>query len=425
MAAATEQEAAAEARHRLAQANTAHSALTHQLADARIRLATRQHLDRLVDQRPPEEQPDANYAHKLLERANQLRQEVDARARNRVVATAVINAIDQQVLITNHLATTAPGQSDQEIAKLLKRKDDLSFQLLSIRKDLRATTLERTKLRRRLHALNRDNAASVAFLEKRREPPLLSSVAAEELVAQLSPALQAYHASLNDALVVTSARLVRLNHIFQKLVAELALPLHTYLSPSSSTTSAAPRLARDAPPPPSARALPSGEGTPSSSTSSSSHPTLTRIPTEDVEMVEKQQRGDSVAEQGHRQRGQEREEEEEAEAVWLTPSKLLELVLLAGRHVDEEFDRTAADDDHHDPSDDDEEANMWTTTQKEEGKDDDLELELVDEPDEEDGEEVKAEMAEWERIRKEQDPWLVVRRKEREKREGERRGLSS
>lgn len=145
-------------------------------------------------------------------------------------------------------------------------------------------------------------------------------------------------------------------------------------------------------------------------------------------MVEKQQRGDSVAEQGRQQRGREREEEEEADAEgsWLTPSRLLELVLLAGRHVDEEFDRTAADDDHHDPSDaDDEEASMLTTTEKEEGKDDDLELELVDEPDEEDGEEVKAEMAEWERIRKERDPWLVVRRKEREKREGERRGLSS
>lgn len=107
--------------------------LTQQLADARVRLATRQHLDRLVNQRPSEEQPDADYARKLLERANQLRQEVDARTRNRVVATAVVNAyvrllsrialfvkgspanlhlnrIDQQVLITNHLATTAHGQ---------------------------------------------------------------------------------------------------------------------------------------------------------------------------------------------------------------------------------------------------------------------------------------------------------------------------
>lgn len=133
MAAATEQEAGAAARHRLAQANTAPSVLTQQLADARVRLATRQHLDRLVNQRPSEEQPDADYARKLLERANQLRQEVDARTRNRVVATAVVNAyvrllsrialfvkgspanlhlnrIDQQVLITNHLATTAHGQ---------------------------------------------------------------------------------------------------------------------------------------------------------------------------------------------------------------------------------------------------------------------------------------------------------------------------
>ncbi|TKA51427.1 hypothetical protein B0A53_05340 [Rhodotorula sp. CCFEE 5036] len=434
-AAAQQESQPAAARERLAQANAAHSALTQQLADAQTRLATRQHLDRLVDQRPSEEQPDADhYARRLLERANQLRQEVDARTRNRVVATAVVNAIDQQVLITNHLATAAaPGQSDQEIADLLKRKDDLSFQLLSVREDLRAMTLERTRLRRRLHALNRDNAASVAFLEKRREPPLLSSAAAEELVAQLSPTLQAYHASMNDALVVTSAKLVRLNHLFQKLVGELALPLHTYPLPSSSTKYTTPRLVPPPPPPPSsARALSSSaEDTPSSSSSSSSstHPTRTRIPelgTEadlrDVEMMEEQHRGHSVVvEQGHQQRGRREDQEEEAETeVWLTPSRLLELVLLAGRHVDEEFDRPNTDDDcdsSHDDDDDDQEANRTPTQEEGRDNDDDDVLELLPDGDwrDEAGEEVNAAMTEWERIRMEQDPWLVARRRERER----------
>jgi hypothetical protein len=210
-AAAQQESQPAAARERLAQANAAHSALTQQLADAQTRLATRQHLDRLVDQRPSEEQPDADhYARRLLERANQLRQEVDARTRNRVVATAVVNAYVrlnrsarssrqrahdgyalQQYRPTSfdhqsprHRSSawpkvkprhsfpvspasskitysrpvsflrTPPGnhiRSDQEIADLLKRKDDLSFQLLSVRKDLRAMTLERTRLRRRLH----------------------------------------------------------------------------------------------------------------------------------------------------------------------------------------------------------------------------------------------------------------------------------
>ncbi len=94
MAAAAEQETTLAARHRLAQANAATSTLSQQLADARIRLATRHHLDRLVDHRVSEglQQDDANYARKLLDRANQLRQEVDARTRTRVVATAVVNA---------------------------------------------------------------------------------------------------------------------------------------------------------------------------------------------------------------------------------------------------------------------------------------------------------------------------------------------
>lgn len=92
-AAGAEQEAATvQARHRLAQAKATTAALTQHLADARIRLATRQHLDRLVQQRPSDRQPDAEYPRKLLERANQLRQEVDARTCTKVVATSVVNA---------------------------------------------------------------------------------------------------------------------------------------------------------------------------------------------------------------------------------------------------------------------------------------------------------------------------------------------
>lgn len=127
----------------------------------------------------------------------------------------------------------------------------------------------------------------------------------------------------------------------------------------------------------------------------------------------------------HQQRGRRREEEEEeelqgAEGMWLTPSKLLELVLLAGRHVDEEFDRPTDDDDYN-PSDDEEEATRTTTQVEGQDDNDDFEL-LAGERLDEAGEEVKAEMKEWERIRTERDPWLVARRKERER---EKRGLAS
>ena len=237
---------------------------------------------------------------------------------------------------------------------------------------------------------------------------------------------------MNDALVVTSAKLVRLNHLFQKLVGELALPLHTYPLPSSSTKYTTPRLVPPPPPPSSARALSSSaEDTPSSSSSSSSstHPTRTRIPelgTEadlrDVEMMEEQHRGHSVVvEQGHQQRGRREDQEEEAETeVWLTPSRLLELVLLAGRHVDEEFDRPNTDDDcdsSHDDDDDDQEANRTPTQEEGRDNDDDDVLELLPDGDwrDEDGEEVSAAMTEWERIRMERDPWLVARRRERER----------
>jgi hypothetical protein len=139
-------------------------------------------------------------------------------------------------------------------------------------------------------------------------------------------------------------------------------------------------------------------------------------------MMEEQHRGHSVVvEQGHQQRGRREDQEEEAETeVWLTPSRLLELVLLAGRHVDEEFDRPNTDDDcdsSHDDDDDDQEANRTPTQEEGRDNDDDDVLELLPDGDwrDEAGEEVNAAMTEWERIRMEQDPWLVARRRERER----------
>ncbi|GAA5988419.1 hypothetical protein JCM10908_003558 [Rhodotorula pacifica] len=353
------------ARQRLLQAHATAHQLRQRLFDAKLELATR-HSTRLLANEPPSQQDSANkadYAQKLLDRANELRARIEKERSNRVVARAVVKAIDQQVLVTNHLAATSPAAAaagseilsprQAEIATLLKRKDELSFRLLALRKELHATTLERSKLRR---PLNRDNAATVAFLQKRRDPPLLSSSAAEELVSSLSPSLQAYHASLSDALVLTSAKLVRLNHIFQKLVAELALPLHTYLPSTTAMTSAV----------------------------------VSNGDERDVQMR------DAQAEQG---------EDEEGDG-WLTPQKLLELVLLAGRSVEEEYDLSDTDLDSDSDNDKDSDPNTepHTSDPRDEERDAQTKLEWP--------EEVREEMVEWERNRKEEDPWLVARRRD-------------
>ncbi|GAA5885426.1 hypothetical protein JCM3774_005224 [Rhodotorula dairenensis] len=355
-------EAVDRAQDRLLAATAEAHRLRERLADARLDLGTRRHLARLHGDRA---QQPADYARELYERATQLRTLIHEAQYTTAIENAVVQAIDQQVLVTKHLRTTSlarrnsadPLSSRQtEIADLLKRKDDLSFRLLAARKDLRGASLERSQLRRRLHALNRENAASAAFLEKRRQVPLLSSTEAQELVAGLNPALQAYHASLSDTLVVTSAKLVRLNHLFQKLVAELALPLHLYLPPPRDTS------------PPSSSAPVSVNGVESTEGGSANGTTL-------------------AAEAGTGQA---------ADKDVLTPQRLLKLVLLAGRSVDEEFDREA---------DSSLEA-VVDQTDLDKDKDREEEAPHFDWP-----ENVELEMAEWERIRTERDPWLVARRR--------------
>lgn len=171
--------------------------------------------------------------------------------------------------------------------------------------------------------------------------------------------------SLSDELVVASAKLVRLNHVFQKLVAELGLPLQTYLSRVPTSPSA---LAGPAPP---------------AVTSNGTSPPRHRQDSASPPRPQGQKRGNK-----------------------LTPQRLLALLLLAGQSPEEDLDRATSS--SSSPKAVLAKAGFFSALEDPESSSQDAGAARMD------GgwpEEVRRDMNAWEAERGDKDPWEVYRRR--------------
>ncbi|BGP28082.1 vitellogenin [Rhodotorula toruloides] len=207
---------------RLTTALSLNSQLKSQLATAQIALLTHRRARGFAKERVEGSEDPRERERRLWERIRALRAEVEGEVGRKTVKDRVVEGLDNALLVSTHLrdASLAAESSTRQatLAALLNQRDNLSLELLRLRSDINKLAIERLKLRKKLVALNRQNATHTATLFAAQAPPA-------SLLVSLPPPLRAYHTKLHQDTSILTTRLSILRNVFQLLVHESGVPL--------------------------------------------------------------------------------------------------------------------------------------------------------------------------------------------------------